>query len=168
MMRLTAAELESKDDQSPQVIKNALVESFAVHARCLIEFLFEKSKKDYVSASDFVQGWAVQKPETLGRTIGRASAEIVHLTFNRRNLSDEAKNWNLAEIQKQILEAFSEFLERAPSTILCSEMQSLKERPSKIGRAIPLQGTTASTTFTSSTFAVLIGELSRNTFGRTS
>jgi hypothetical protein len=165
MLKSTAQKLESTKNEPRGVVENALLESFAIHARCLIQFLYGKEKEEYVTASHYVDGWIPTKTNALGRTVGRASEEIVHLSFKRVNLWDEAKKWDLYEIEKQISEAFTELLKRVPDEKLGLQMRTLKADSAGLARFRLLKGTTGST---SSTFTVLGEGPDRNITGLTS
>lgn len=73
------------------VLKNALVESYALHLRNLIEFLYWKTSKnrDGLSASDFVrsrEAWLKGRgriPKVLTVAHDRANKQVLHFTKKR-------------------------------------------------------------------------------------
>jgi hypothetical protein len=106
-------------------ISNAFVESFAIHARNLIYFLYADSpKKDEVTASNYFMGrvkWEEVRPaisDTLESAWGRADREIAHLTFERQKVTLAKKGWPVAEIHRDIFSVLGLFLLSAPDSLL--------------------------------------------------
>ena len=71
-------------------LQNALLESFAIHVRALIDFLYsEKAKNDAVIAEDYFNSpeiWIRIRPgnsDILRKARIRAHKEIAHLTYER-------------------------------------------------------------------------------------
>jgi hypothetical protein len=80
------------------VLNNAMLESFAVHVRSLIFFLFpENAKTDDVLATHFVSDPAAfetargVKSEILKKAQARAGKEVAHLTYERLKVTAETK-----------------------------------------------------------------------------
>src|SRR5271157_5148857 len=93
----------------PSVQANALLESFAVHARCLDEFFRAKKQKGTrMRASDFVPGF----PLLVGneRILGRMNAEVTHLTHSRRR-PEGRPGWDIAGIARPLVERSVTFLQ---------------------------------------------------------
>jgi hypothetical protein len=104
------------------IINNALLESFAVHARVLLDFLYTDSPRydDDVVASDFFtkpEEWGdirPEKSEKLDNIHHRVGKEVAHLTYTRQLLTEEMKQWNPAELGDEILEICNLFMKSMP------------------------------------------------------
>ena len=86
-------------------IRHALLESFAVHARTLLGFLYSSSPwEDDVIAEDFFddpETWRKARPDksaVLSRIPRRVGKEIVHLTYARSRVTEAVKKWPILEI----------------------------------------------------------------------
>ena len=100
------------------VIHNALVESFVIHLRNFIEFLWpEDAKKDTVIADDFMLGkqtWHRPAiPAALAKAKIRAAQEVAHLTYSRLRLTPESKKWDFA-LADEVIAVFNEFARQLP------------------------------------------------------
>jgi hypothetical protein len=104
-------------------IRNALVESFTVHVRILLDFLYPSSPKvDDVVADDFFDDasvWLEKRPgksnllSTVHRRVGK---EIAHLTYTRIDITDEAKRWRFVDITNDVggvLDKFCQLVSRS-------------------------------------------------------
>ena len=106
------------DNQGQGVIHNALVESFLIHARLLIEFLYRDTQmkdddalaKDFFSPATKWQGIRPVKSRLLEETTQAANKHLVHLTYTRLQ---KKKRWPYIEIAndiKAVLQVFHEKL----------------------------------------------------------
>lgn len=99
--------------------KNAMLETFLLHARCLYDFLYppKELRIDDVLADDFFDN-----PDKLRSKIppklsissylkSRTGKEIAHLTYGRLNVTPEEKQWRVDEVHNQIGEAMVIFFE---------------------------------------------------------
>jgi len=100
---------------------NIAIESFGIHARVLVDFLFGQSgSQTDVLAIDFLddeQSWSklINSKKTLCDYIKlRTGKEITHLTTNRLNITVEQKEWDCEDVYQQIKELFVEFLKYVP------------------------------------------------------
>lgn len=116
MLKLVANALSSCIS-GKSVITNALVESFAIHTRNLIEFLWpDKPKNDHIIANDFFKDlntWDGLQPEIpvlLKQSRIRAHKEIAHISYDRIKVKPEEKPWNYFDISKLISDNMSIFL----------------------------------------------------------
>lgn len=100
--------------QFDRVTANAFVEAHAIHLRNLIEFLFDKPDPLRMRAADFVAGWGPDRPELLGRALGRTAIEIAHLGVERMNRS--RKPWG-AEYAHAVNDYMQRWLAEASSEI---------------------------------------------------
>jgi hypothetical protein len=87
--------------------RHALLESFAVHLRNLIDFFFYKPVKDGdVTARDFFDDpakWGAGKiSATLYEAKNRASKEVSHITIERKDSGDVDKAWKFLDLYREI------------------------------------------------------------------
>jgi hypothetical protein len=133
-------------------IYNAVIESFGLHARSLLDFLYieNKSKPDDVIARDYVGIIANWEREigkitpALQKARDRVNKEMAHLTSTRLAVTEDAKSWQFVNIMKDIIELFKIFLRQTPDANLGTEMVDLKslllkgelkpQRPTRSGR----------------------------------
>jgi hypothetical protein len=98
-------------------LNNSVVESFAIHSRNLIDFLWpEKPKNDHVIAEDYFcnsEEWEKIKtplPDILKKARIRAHKEIAHISYDRIKLEKDDKPWNFILITELISENMNIFL----------------------------------------------------------
>ena len=97
-MRMTAGTAVDENE------RNALLESFTIHARCLIEFLWDSPKRDDdASAVSFCDEgvWERERgqvPDQVAQVSPRVGKEIAHLTYARLDIDQESKNWHFGLI----------------------------------------------------------------------
>jgi hypothetical protein len=110
----------AKDTDGDFVLKNAFVESFAIHSRSLAAFLYDKGRKDDVTADNYVQDvdewWKARgpKPQAMEVAATRASKEIVHLTTKRLPPGAPDKVWDPEEIVRAFCVPLKRFAENVP------------------------------------------------------
>ena len=110
------------------VLHNALIESFAIHARVLLDFFYgvpNPRYQDDLFAEHFfadAKTWHSARPhlsdedrETIKRRVGK---EVAHLTYTRQMVSLEDKPWPISDIVAVIDAAAEEFFETAPKELL--------------------------------------------------
>ncbi len=113
MLRATAIALAGGplDDR---VIQNALIESFLIHARLLIEFLYERRKnEDDIRPEDWLDPdrWKTargKKSTLLKGTYEDAHKYLAHLTATHLN---EKKTWDYPAILREIETLLDEFMQ---------------------------------------------------------
>lgn len=101
--------------QPESIEANLALESFAVHARCLFEFLWCKPNPKWDNdafASDFSDRWnglrgAIPQHLAEVRDRKRFGQEVFHLTYNRISGSDEQKIWLCGEMAMEIAKALN-------------------------------------------------------------
>lgn len=106
------------------VVKNALIESFTVHARSLAKFLFPKEGKkfpDDVTSDEYVddvQQWRQARgptiPPDLEGIIQRTGKEIAHLTTKRHPSGTPEKVWSPKPILQTFLQQLVLFATHVP------------------------------------------------------
>ncbi len=114
------------------ILANALIESFTLHARVLLAFLYPETelRKDDVVAEHYVEDWNSKRPrmpKSLNHIRGRVGKEVAHLTYGRLGITDEAKQWNIEELAQELCALFRNFLERAPENKLCRQLLKQKK-----------------------------------------
>jgi hypothetical protein len=108
-------------------LKNALIESFIVHARVLAHFLYQARSPKYpddVVAEDYVKDvptWRTARgsmsPE-LREIVRRAGKEIAHLTKGRRPPDDPEKVWIIEHVFLLLCEPLHVFMKHADHALL--------------------------------------------------
>jgi len=97
---------------------NALLESFVIHLRNMIDFLWpaEGAHDDDVIAAHFFDEplyWNGIRPDisdTLSAARSRANKEIAHLTYSRLSVAPDAKPWRPGEMYAELKPAMEKFL----------------------------------------------------------
>ena len=117
MLRYSADKLKQLEGKGG-VEMNMVVETFLFHARNLIEFFYNDSKK-YPSdarAYDFFEHkevWEQTRPpksNEMDKVITRSGREMAHLTYLRISGTPPEKSWDCGQLTNEILEAVSTFL----------------------------------------------------------
>ncbi len=111
---------------------NVLLESFVIHARALMDFMYDdKPWEDDVVAAKFFDSpkqWTkVRKPlvnlsEELQKVNGRVGKEVAHLTLKRNEITAETKKWQFGKIAQELKTSFDIFLEHVPKDKLNSSI----------------------------------------------
>ncbi len=110
--------------------RNALLESFTLHARSLADFFYAASPKpDDAIADDFFDDdtWRRQRvPENRGwrRFRRRVGKEIAHLTYKRHDPYDEAATWPHGQIFLELVAVVGEFVRLVPPERLHPEFEA--------------------------------------------
>jgi hypothetical protein len=107
------------------VLNNAMIESFAVHVRGLIFFLFPANPKcDDVLATHYVSDITAFekargiKSEILKNAQAKAGKEVAHLTYKRLKVTPETKPWPFVEIANEVNRVMKVFLQHADQSKL--------------------------------------------------
>jgi len=114
-MLLSLVNILAIDKNGKGIIYNALLESFLIHARILIEFLYrDKPYKDTITANQYFKSdrtWENIRPpksKLLEETENNAHKYLAHLTYTRLK---EKKLWPYIKIAKDIETALNVFQE---------------------------------------------------------
>jgi hypothetical protein len=118
-------------------VNNALLESFVIHVRALMDFLYapENAQADDVLAEDFFQSpelWTNLRPtlsELLSEAKRRAGKEIAHLTYARLHVTPETKPWHFVQIANELSAVINVFLQNVSRDKLGSQWQHPVEQP---------------------------------------
>lgn len=133
----------SRESPEKTTIGNALVESFAIHYRALIFFLFghlgsissgdrnpvtetfAQRRCNDVIALDYNERWCPECPDLCNAIVDskrKADKEIAHITTERRNLnqsdSDVTPEWQIGSVAAEIAFHMNAFLESIPNDII--------------------------------------------------
>ncbi len=106
-------------------LANALLESFIIHVRALLEFLYsETPREDDVVAADYfpnAEMWDQCRPpmsQTLLRAKRRVGKEVAHLSYARLGVAPEEKQWPFLEIANDVNAAMRVFIENVPKDVI--------------------------------------------------
>jgi hypothetical protein len=134
MLKYSARGLAS-DITGESTIHNSLVESFLIHARLLIEFLYkDKRYKDNVMAADFFstpEKWRKIRPEKsklLNETFEGSHKLLAHLSYTRLQVK---KTWPYLEIAKEIEAVLNVLLQNVSEDLLGSRWKTSSEEQKK-------------------------------------
>jgi hypothetical protein len=123
-------------NRKPSTETSALVESFGIHLRDLIDFFYRKGHEDDVTAWDFLApstSWNPTKPSTLTSAHKRANKELSHLTQKRLSGNPPEKAWATAVLLKEIDAVAREFAAKASVQKLHPKVREfLRLRPEKM------------------------------------
>jgi hypothetical protein len=106
------------------VVKNALIESFCVHARALAIFLYPEEAKELpgdVTSDQYVKAVAAWRaargliPPTLKEVIARTGKEVAHLTTSRKPFGASGKEWNPHLIVWMLIDPLKTFVAHVPA-----------------------------------------------------
>ena len=119
---------------SEQVLINMIVESFVVHLRNLITFLYSTNslRPTDIYAKDFFPNpkiWQSKRPpisQTLEQARNRAHKEMGHLTTERiAGVDDINKSWNMGELINEIVPILKLFCDSADKEKLDESISKL-------------------------------------------
>jgi hypothetical protein len=132
-----------------EAVKNALLESFTIHARNVLKFLYDSektAKPDDVLASHFVVSsvnpstWEQQRPglvTVLEEVNSRVNKEIVHLTYARLKRRKN-KEWRFLELAKEIDSVFKVGTVQQAPTVKINPMHEVAYRHASDGLDLAL------------------------------
>ena len=96
-------------NEAERVLENAMVESFVIHLRNLISFLYsERVESKDIVAADFFQdanAWYQRRPtisQSLKKARERSHKEVVHLTTDRIAEKTPEKEWPVSKLVGEI------------------------------------------------------------------
>lgn len=131
----TAADQLIPGPKIPATIRNALLESFTVHARSILFFFYPSNPKpDDALAEDFlVSGKTWNKlrpsmPPELCKLQKRVGKEIAHLTYARADVTAEHKGWNFGKIILEFVPVFQVFAANSDSQKLHNHFLEVGDR----------------------------------------
>lgn len=99
-----------------QFEKNAFLEAFVIHARCLIDFLYPPKdlKSDDVIVDHFIDNKEKYykfrpKMNYLSNIRSRTGKEIAHLTYKRLEVTTDMKPWQIIKIHEELNKVLAHF-----------------------------------------------------------
>ena len=105
-------------DPKNKIIHNALLDSFAIHSRALLYFLYPTNPQpDDVIAKDFFDNsseWVEEQSECLKPIRKPINKRVAHLTYYRLNVKPKEKAWQYTNIADEIGKTLSKFLHKVP------------------------------------------------------
>ena len=111
---------------------NVLLDSFALHVRNLVDFLYtENPGSDDVYAGDFFaskQNWIDIRPAItpiLEEAKKKTNKQAAHLTYKRLQYVGESKKWPFKQISEDLVAAFDVFLKCVDRDLLGLDLQKL-------------------------------------------
>lgn len=144
MFAFAAIQLAERHDRPRDHESNLLLEGFAVHTRCLMEFFWGERRPRHprdAFASDFCES-GLWKPGELLPYLAEISdrrrfgKEIVHLSYDRLAVDAEEKDWPVSAIVDEIVYTLAEFTHLALPERLDDETRAALEylpHPSNAG-----------------------------------
>jgi hypothetical protein len=127
----------------PWTIHNGLLNTFAIHARNLIGFLYSRSRncdrptdivvEDYVSPSALASVLP-PIPSLLDQTLVKAAKQVAHLTKDRIDFEKAGKEWMFMQLTQEILRVLGLVAPQIPDARMGS---ALKDKLSRGAMGIP-------------------------------
>jgi len=112
-------------------IANAVLESFLIHVRALMDFLYSDApQSDDVVAEDYFANpddWKKARPplsDILIHARRRTGKHVAHLTYARLGLKPETKQWPFVEIANEISTVLNVFLDNVPKGNLGAQWEN--------------------------------------------
>jgi hypothetical protein len=121
MLYEVTGKLMNRHHEDDPVVQNALLESFGVHNRNLIDFLWlgRPMKDTDAIARDWIEGWeAPEMSERLANVKDRVGKEMVHLSYNRLDVPEDEKGWGVLGIGPEVIGAFGKFATEVPDDLV--------------------------------------------------
>jgi hypothetical protein len=128
---VTLATIKEKG-QLPWALNNSVLESFSIHARNLIDFLYSGSRnKDRATdivVEDYVDQGALSAhlpPITrlLEESITKANKQVAHLTKERIDYEKAGKAWSVTQVAQQTVAAFNAIAPHFPSSRVSDKLR---------------------------------------------
>jgi len=115
--------LESQD----KPLKYAVLDSFCVHLRNMIEF-FGGKKGDCVTYKYFIASEeSIAFPHNLSEKYNRKINNLLsHLTFERLKINQKDRKWPTGRIANEVNENILKFFEKANEKLICPELRGFK------------------------------------------
>ena len=104
-------------------LNNALLNSFAIHARNLINFLYSRTRgkdretdiiiEDYISPA-IVQSALIPITPLMEEALKKSTKQVAHLTKERIDYEISGKAWSFIQLVNEIFRAFSSISSHIP------------------------------------------------------
>jgi len=142
--------IENEVVQQIDSLRNAVVESFAIHMRVLVKFFFDKKPQDTdVVAADFFNDsitWNTIRDQVadeveIVKLCHRVNKEVAHLTYDRLNVKPEEKGWlkTGGRAYDIIARAYQKFIATVPEDVIGENLIQEKKRIQQINRGSGLE-----------------------------
>lgn len=121
MLYEVTGKLMNRHHEDDAVVQNALLESFGIHNRNLIDFLWldRPMKATDAVARDWIGGWTAPKmSERLAGVKNRVGKEMVHLSYNRLDVPEDEMGWTVLGIGPEVIGAFAKFATEVPDNLV--------------------------------------------------
>jgi hypothetical protein len=112
------------------LIRNALLESFLMHARIILDFLDNKKLKDddaiandYLPCSVDLKLVMSPKSELLEDVHRRGHKELVHLSYKRLEVELENKKWEFLKMMGEVKQRIDLFLDKADRQLIHNRLR---------------------------------------------
>lgn len=110
-------------------LNNVLIESFVVHLRNVIDFLYLDSPQstDIIAADFLKEDWKTVRPEitaTLQTAKTRANKEIAHLTTNRITGTPPEKGWDFSGLASELIPIMTMMVTKADPARLSPQVKT--------------------------------------------
>jgi hypothetical protein len=110
------------------ILRNALLESWALHLRNLLSFLYDtRAGAGDAIALDFLGGgWKEKrgpKGDVLRMAHAKASKEMAHLSYLRAELRDDQREWHIEPIICEGGEALHSFVDAVPEALVTDDFR---------------------------------------------
>jgi hypothetical protein len=111
------------------LLRNAVLDSFLIHARALVDFFYRKSKYGSVVASDYLSGeekthWEKcysKDPDWFNGVRRRINRGVAHISYDRHRDA-----WDYGLIERGISAAFNEFVKRVSIDLLGARWERIR------------------------------------------
>lgn len=115
------------------ILHNAVLESFIIHARILLDFLFLKARPqdDDVVAEDYLSEWTEirgEMPPILTDLRFRVGKRAAHLTYSRLAVGSEEKPWEFLKIVGTLEGVLDRFITKVSKEKLAEEWKMTEEQ----------------------------------------
>ncbi len=114
-------------------IRNALLESFVLHLRVILDFLYDVQDKDedaiavdYFKDKSYWKSIRPKRSKILKESRLRINKEAAHLSYKRLLISKDQKVWQFLCIKNEVKNILNLFLEKADKDLLDENILNLK------------------------------------------
>jgi hypothetical protein len=132
---LSTIEHSNRNDFENSVMYNALLESFTVHTRILLDFLYSTNPyPDDAIAEDFFdddKAWVQFRPaesSLLNSIHYNVGKRVAHLTYARLKVKSKEESWKYLGISEEISEILSKFLHLVPASRISESFREFISR----------------------------------------
>ena len=157
MLGYTAKRLRPSKPECP-LARNALIESFGIHCRVIIDFLYRDESNAHphdVLAVHFYRTPKEPKDKSKPQILGdlfpeRVNAEIAHLSYKRLQKTLDEKGWPVQKITAEIRSALLKFAEFASSEHVGADFREYTKKAIQVANGSDDYSATTGYTGTSS------------------